>query len=68
MSALVHPAAMVQACRAHMLAADGRCKTFDAEADGFLIGEGCGVVVLQRVADAGRTGERVRALPAGQRR
>ena len=64
-SALVHPAAMVQACRAHMLAADGRCKTFDAEADGFLIGEGCGAVVLQRVADAGSDRQRVRAYLRG---
>ncbi len=64
-SALVHPAAMVQACRAHMLAADGRCKTFDADADGFLIGEGCGAVVLQRVADADLDARRIRALVRG---
>jgi phthiocerol/phenolphthiocerol synthesis type-I polyketide synthase E len=64
-SALVHPAAMVQACRAHMLAADGRCKTFDAAADGFLIGEGCGVVVLQRSTDATRDRRRLHALLRG---
>ncbi|HEX4914099.1 MAG TPA: type I polyketide synthase, partial [Vicinamibacterales bacterium] len=38
--------------RARMLAADGRCKTFDAAADGFVEGEGCGIVVLKRLSDA----------------
>ena len=32
-----------------MMAPDGRCKTFDAAADGFVRGEGCGVVVLKRL-------------------
>ena len=40
--------------RARMLAPDGRCKTFDAAADGFVRGEGCGVVVLKRLSDAHR--------------
>jgi acyl transferase domain-containing protein len=51
--------------RARMLAADGRCKTFDAAADGFGRGEGCGVVVLRRLADAEREGDRIRALLLG---
>src|SRR5262245_3040381 len=38
--------------RARMLAPDGRCKTFDAAADGFVEGEGCGLVVLKRLTDA----------------
>ncbi|MEU0869385.1 SDR family NAD(P)-dependent oxidoreductase [Nocardia brasiliensis] len=50
-SAIVHPDTYLQACKMRMLAADGRCKTFDARADGFLLGEGCGAVVVERLAD-----------------
>ncbi|MBM3851836.1 MAG: SDR family NAD(P)-dependent oxidoreductase [Verrucomicrobia bacterium] len=51
--------------RAGMLAADGRCKTFDAAADGYVRGEGCGIVVLKRLADAQRDGDRVLAVIRG---
>ena len=48
-----------------MLAADGRCKTFDAAADGFVRSEGCGVVVLKRLSDAVRDGDRIHAVIRG---
>ncbi len=50
---------------AGMLAADGLCKTFDARADGYVRGEGCGLVVLKRLADAKRDGDPIRAVIRG---
>lgn len=47
------------------LSTDGRCKTFDARADGFVRGEGCGMLVLKRHRDAERDGDRVLALLRG---
>ena len=48
-----------------MMAADGRCKTFDSRADGFVRGEGCGAVVLKRLSDAQRDGDEIYALIRG---
>ena len=50
---------------AGMLAADGRCKTFDASANGYVRGEGCGVLVLKRLADAERDGDRILGVLLG---
>jgi acyl transferase domain-containing protein len=62
---LLSPATMINFSRARMLAPDGRCKTFDASADGYVRGEGCGVVVVKRLADAIRHGDRIRAVIRG---
>jgi acyl transferase domain-containing protein/acyl carrier protein len=51
--------------RARMMAADGRCKTFDASADGYVRGEGCGVIVLKRLSDALAAGDPILALIRG---
>lgn len=48
-----------------VLSARGKCRTFDAGADGFAVGEGCGVVVLKRLPDALRDGDRVLAVVRG---
>ncbi|MFZ5542948.1 MAG: type I polyketide synthase [Pseudomonadota bacterium] len=59
------PETTVALTKAHMLAPDGRCKTFDASADGFARGEGCGVLVLKRLADAQADGDRILAVVRG---
>ena len=62
---ILQPDTMVSFSKAHMLAADGRCKTFDASADGYVRGEGCGVVVLKRLSDARRDRNHILAIIRG---
>jgi acyl transferase domain-containing protein/acyl carrier protein len=62
---IFEPAFSINFSKAQMLAADGRCKTFDAAADGFARGEGCGVVVLKRLSDAVAQGDNILALVRG---
>ncbi len=53
------PETNIALSKAHMLAPDGRCKTFDEKADGYARGEGCGIVVLRRLSDALANEERI---------
>ncbi|MBL8348624.1 MAG: SDR family NAD(P)-dependent oxidoreductase [Rubrivivax sp.] len=62
---ILGPDITVALSRAHMMAPDGRCKAFDARADGFVRGEGCGMLVLQRLSDARAAGRRVLAVIRG---
>jgi phthiocerol/phenolphthiocerol synthesis type-I polyketide synthase D len=62
---LLSPAVTANFDQVGALAPDGRCKPFDARADGIVRGEGCGVVVLKRLTDAQRDGDRVLAVIRG---
>jgi len=64
-SLMLHPVRTIALCRARMLSPDGRCKTFDAAADGYGRGEGCGLVVLKRKSDALDAGDTIHALICG---
>src|SRR2546423_15157918 len=48
-----------------MMAADARGKTFDASADGYVTGEGGGLVILERLSSALANGRRIRAVLRG---
>ena len=64
-SLMIGPELSVSLSKANMLASDGRCKTFDAAADGYGRGEGCGIVVLKPLADAQRDGDPIWAVIPG---
>lgn len=64
-SALIGPGLTRVLDVAGATAPDGRCKSFDASADGYGRGEGAAVVVLRRLADAHRDGDRVLAVIRG---
>ncbi|TMC22113.1 MAG: type I polyketide synthase [Chloroflexi bacterium] len=49
---ILSPLSTMMTSRLHALSMDGRCKTLDAKANGFVRSEGCGVVVLKRLSDA----------------
>ena len=51
--------------RAHMLSPEGKCKTFDADADGYVRGEGCNVILLKRLDRAIAAGDHVLAVIDG---
>ncbi|MDT0317188.1 type I polyketide synthase [Streptomyces millisiae] len=62
---LLSPATTTSLANLGALASDGRCKTFDATADGYGRGEGAGVVILKRLRDARADGDHVWAVLRG---
>jgi myxalamid-type polyketide synthase MxaC len=59
------PLSHIAFCRLGALSRSGACRSFDAAADGFARGEGCGVVVLKRLEDALRDGDRILGVLRG---
>jgi myxalamid-type polyketide synthase MxaD len=64
-SVMLSPLSLMPFARMGLLAKDGRCKTLDARADGFVGGEGCGLVVLKRLSDAQADRDPILALIHG---
>ncbi|MFE6622429.1 SDR family NAD(P)-dependent oxidoreductase [Streptomyces sp. NPDC057740] len=64
-SLLVTPRGHVEFSRLRGLSPSGRCSPFSADADGVVWAEGCGVVLLKRLADARRDGDRILAVVKG---
>lgn len=52
-------------CKSNMLSAKNRCSTFDISADGYVRGEGCGIVILKKLSDALRDGNTIYAVIHG---
>lgn len=62
---MLMPEFTISLSKAHMMADDGRCKTFDASANGFVRGEGCGIIALKRLSQAQVDGDTVLAVIRG---
>ncbi len=62
---ILAPEPTIGMSRARTMASDGRCKTFDASADGFVRSEGCALVALKRLDDAVADGDRVLSIIRG---
>jgi myxalamid-type polyketide synthase MxaB len=62
---MLTPEMHVMGAKSLLLSPEGRCKTFDRHADGFVRGEGCGLLVLKRLADALSASDQVLAVIRG---
>ncbi|MBM7846592.1 type I polyketide synthase [Herpetosiphon giganteus] len=62
---MISPMISINFSKAQLLSPDGRCKTFDASANGYGRGEGCGVIVLKRLSDALAAGDPILGLIKG---
>jgi myxalamid-type polyketide synthase MxaB len=62
---ILRPEVTIVFSKARMMSPKGRCATFDAEADGYVRGEGCGMLVLKRLSDALKDGDSIQAIIRG---
>ena len=62
---MLDPQPSIYLSRFRALSPTGRCHTFGAAADGYVRGEGCGLVVLKRLSDAQADGDRIMAVIRG---
>jgi acyl transferase domain-containing protein/acyl-CoA synthetase (AMP-forming)/AMP-acid ligase II/acyl carrier protein len=62
---ILSPDLTIAFSQAHMMSADGHCKTFDEAADGYVRGEGCGLVLLKPLSAAERDGDMIYAVIRG---
>jgi polyketide synthase PksN len=64
-NSIVSPSGHITFSKAGMLSQDGRCKTFSAQANGYVRGEGVGILVLKKLSAAERDGDHVYGLIRG---
>lgn len=64
-SLILSPEGTINFSKARMMAPDGRCKSFDAAADGYVRSDGCAMLVLKRISDARVNGDRILAVIRG---
>ncbi|HMG55397.1 MAG TPA: beta-ketoacyl synthase N-terminal-like domain-containing protein, partial [Kofleriaceae bacterium] len=64
-NAILAPEPTIYMCRTRALSPRGRCRTFAADADGYVRSEGCGVVVLKRLSRALADGDPIYAVVRG---
>ena len=62
---ILSPDVSINFSQGKMLSPDGNCKTFDEKANGYVRGEGCGIVVLKRLSDAIADGDLIHAVIRG---
>ena len=64
-NAILSPGTTITLSQFGMMSPEGKCKTFDAEADGYVRSEGCGLVMLKRQSEAIKDGDRILAVIKG---
>ncbi len=62
---MLSPKSVASMAKMNALSPDGYCKTFDATADGYVRGEGCGLIILKRLSDAEANGDNILAVIRG---